>query len=290
MGRPLTPVDFFLKAHFEPVPAAVLLLLAAWYGWSVARLRRRGRSWPVARSASFALAWLLVAVSTFSGLPVFARTNFSAFASQYIMVGLLAPTLLAFAAPISLAVQSSSRPARLGWMERLPARVAAHPFATWIIFAATVFVLFFTKSLLGAVLRGGAVEQVVFLWLLAAGWLYCWPVADIDPAPVRMGHWPRILYLLLEFPVFAIMGMGLESQGPRVAAAMTPGSLHVGGAVIWVVGEGISLLGAIAVFVQWLRTDERRAKGQDTLNEAAAARQLALWRASREAAARAASR
>src|SRR5262249_54215379 len=44
----------------------------------------------------------------------------------------------------------------------------------------------------------------------------------------------------------------------------------------------------LAVFVSWLRTDERAAKRNDRVGEAAAAAQLAHWRATREAAARAA--
>jgi cytochrome c oxidase assembly factor CtaG len=56
---------------------------------------------------------------------------------------------------------------------------------------------------------------------------------------------------------------------------------------MWVAGETAALGGVVSVFAQWLRADERRAKAHDRANEAAAARQLALWRASRQAAARA---
>lgn len=286
----LTPADFFVKVHFAPAPAVVLVLGGAWYGWALRRLRRQGRRWPAIRTVSFASAWLLMAVTAFSGLTDFARTNFSAFGSEYITAGLVAPALLALSAPLTLAVQSARGPRDLRWLDSRAMLVAANPFTTWVAFTATVFVLFFTRPLLAGALAGGATGQAVSLWLLAIGWLFFWPVVDLDPAPMRMGHWPRILYLLLTFPVFTIMGMGLESQASPVTSALSIGSLHLGGAVIWVAGESISLLGSLAVFTQWLRADERRMKSQETLNEAAAARQMALWRASREAAARAAPR
>lgn len=286
----LQPLDFFVKARFEPAAAAVLVAAGAWYGWSLVRLRRRGRSWPAGRTAAFALAWMLVAVSEFSGLTAFAATNFSAFASQYIMVGLVGPALLALSAPLSLAVQSSGAPDRGRWLETLPSRLLTNPFITWIAFSASVFTVFFATGVLRAGVGGGFARQGVYLWLLAVGWLFFLPVADADPLPRRIGYWPRILYLLLSFPVFAIMGMGLESQTGRPVPGISPASLHLGGAVIWVAGEGLALCGALWVFAQWLRADERRARTQDRANEAAAARQLELWRASRQAAARAASR
>jgi cytochrome c oxidase assembly factor CtaG len=65
--------------------------------------------------------------------------------------------------------------------------------------------------------------------------------------------------------------------------------LHTGGGFLWFAGETIGLLGTVALFVLWLRSDERSAKSSDDYNEESAARQLAHWRATRDAAARAAS-
>ena len=286
----LGPADFFVRAHFSPIPVAVLVGAAAWYAWSVRRLGRRGRTWPGPRSAAFAGACLLFAVSALSGVYAFDPTNFSAFASQYILAGLLAPALLALSAPITLAVQSSSAtpPPPAGWIRSRPVKALTHPLVTWVLFAATVFVLYFTRGLLRQALGGGAIQQLVLLWVLAAGWLFFLPLVDVDPIPIRLGPWARVAYALLTIPVFTIMGMGVESQLAPITTTMSTDSLHLGGAVVWVAANGVAICVALAVFVQWLRADERRAAQHDVANEDAAARQLALWRASREAAARAA--
>jgi cytochrome c oxidase assembly factor CtaG len=284
----LTPQDFFVKAHFESVPAVVLLLAAAWYARSVRLLTRRGRPWATGRTASFAGAWLIVAVASFSGLYAFDPGNFSAFAAQYTMVGLVAPALVALSAPLSLAVQSPDRTGPARWLEGRVLRCVTHPFVTWALFSATVLVLFFTRGLLRASLDDGLVQQAVMVWVLLVGCLFFLPVANVDPLPVRLDYWPRILYLLLTIPVFTIVGMSLESEGTRLSGRLSLDSLQLGGAVVWVAANGVAICGAIIIFVQWLRADERRAKSQDVVNEAAAAKQLALWRESREDAARAA--
>src|SRR5579859_7163428 len=99
----LTPTDFFVKAHPGPIGLAVLVLGAAWYSWSVRRLRRAGKPWPAHRTACFLAAWLATAAAACSGLSAFAPSNFSAFATQYVLAGIVAPALLAFSAPVSLA-------------------------------------------------------------------------------------------------------------------------------------------------------------------------------------------
>ncbi len=285
----LTPLDFFTRAHFEPVDAVALALFAAWYAWSVRRLHLRGRTWPAWRTGCFAAAWVLLAVAAFSGLTAFGTENFSAYGSLYIAVGLVAPALIAFSAPVTLALLGRSDQRAARWLEGRPARLLAGPVATWTVFCVSVFVVFFA-GVVRPTVGGGAAAQAWYLWLVVVGWFFYWPVVDVDPAPRRISYLARILYLLLIFPVFAIMGMGLESQTTRIAPNVSSGSLHLGAAVIWVAGETVALVGVIWVFTQWLRADEKRAEAQERENEPAAARQLAVWRASRDAATRAASR
>ena len=277
----LAPADFFLKARIAPIESVAIAAVAAWYVWAVKRRTAAGKPWPAVRTGCFAAACVLLLIAADSGLHSFAHTNFTAFGAEYILGGLVAPVLLAFAAPLTLVDPGP-------WLRSRPARIVAGPVATWVVFNASTLVLGFT-GVLPAAVRGGLVSQAIFLWLAATGTLFYWPVVDADPMPRRIAYWPRILYLLLSFPIFAIFGMGLESQTTRINPTTSLGSLHLGAAVIWVAGEGIGLLGAIWVFSQWLRNDERRAKTHDLENQEAAARQLALWRATREAAARAAS-
>lgn len=278
------PAVFVTGARLEPVTIAVVALGAAWYLRAVRRTRRQGGHWSTHRVAAFLYGEALVAVAVLSGLSVFARTNFTAYGAMYIMVGLAAPVLLAMGSPVAL--WRLGHPGRAGRAPGRLIRVLSNPLVAWPPFAASMFVLFYT-GLLGATIHNSAVQQVTFAALIGVGFVFWWPVVALDPVGWRLGHWPRIAYLLLVFPVFAILGMTLESQSGGLVTGISPASLHLGGAVIWVAGETLALGGALAVFVQWLRADERAARRHDEVNEAAAARQLALWRASREAAARA---
>jgi putative copper resistance protein D len=286
----ITPLDLFTKASFDPAPIILITVSAGWYVWSVRRLAARGRSWPAGRTASFLLAQLLLLVAVVSGLAAYDDTNFTIHSLQHIFIGMLAPIFLALSAPITLGLQASNRRVQTTLLKILhsrPARVLTNPLVTWPLYGGSLFVLYFT-NLYAYSLDHEVVHQFIHLHLLLIGCLFFWPAIAIDPLPRPLNHGLRILYLMLALPFHTLLGMSLQSQTTPLAPGMSLTDLHTGGGLMWVAGEATGLLCTLAVFVSWLRTDERAARRNDRVGEAAAAAQLAHWRATREAAARAA--
>jgi putative copper resistance protein D len=291
LAESMTPVEVITKATFPAIPTALIAVSLLWYLWSVRRLRSRGRKWPVARTASFCAGELMLALGLVSGIDAYDEI-FTVHTLQHILIGMLAPIFLALSAPVTLALQASNRRVQTSLLKVLHSRVAkviTHPAFTWPFYGLSVFGLYFT-SLYAITVRDSAVHDLVHVHLIVAGCLFWWPAIGVDPIPNRLSHFGRMFYLLLAMPFHTILGMALESQSTPIAPGTTLTDLHTGGGLMWVAGEAAGLLGTIAVFVQWLRSDEREAKRHDRITEEAAARQLARWRATREAAARAASR
>jgi putative copper resistance protein D len=286
----ITPLDLATKASLDPVPVILIGLSVGWYVWSVRRLAARGRAWPAVRTASFLLAQLLLVVALVSGLASYDDTNFTIHTIQHIFVGMLAPIFLALSAPITLALQASNRQVQTTLLKVLhsrPARVLTNPLVTWPLYGISLFVLYLT-NLYAFSLDHGAVHQLIHVHLLVVGCLFFWPAIAVDPMPRPLNHGLRIAYLMLALPFHTLLGMSLESQTTPIAPGISLPDLHAGGGLMWVAGEATGLLCTLAVFVSWLRTDERAARRNDRVGEAAAAAQLAHWRATREAAARAA--
>jgi putative membrane protein len=283
-------MELFTAASFEPGPAVAIAVTTGFYTWSVRRLRRHGEPWAARRTAAFLVAEALLVVTFFSGLPSMAANSFSAYAAQYILSGLLAPVLLTSALPLTALVKALPEAWRarvLGALEHPAGRLLTSPPVLWLLFASWLLVLFLSGLAADAV-RSRAVDQAVFAASAVVGWLFCWAPADIDVRPRRMGSWPRTLYLLLAVPVFTIVGLELQTEAAPIWPGVSPSDLTTGATVLWLVGEVLLLGGILGVWLQWLRDDERRARARDLENTAAAERQLALWRATREAAARAA--
>ena len=286
----MKPVEVLTQATFEPIPTALICLTLAWYAWSVRRLALRGRVWPVSRTASFVLAEILLALGLLSGISAHDE-NFGVHTIQHILIGMVAPVFFALSAPITLALQASPRPVQSGIIKVLHSpvgRIASNPVFTWAFYGVSVFGLYFT-SLYAITLRNDTVHNLVHLHLIVAGCLFWWPAVAIDPLPRRITYGARIGYLMLALPFHTILGMALDSQTTRITPSTPLSDLHMGGGLMWVAGEALGLFGTLAVLVQWLRADERAARRTDRATEELAATQLAYWRATREAAARAVS-
>jgi len=284
----MTPLEVVTQATFSPIPTAIIAVTLAGYLWSVRRLARTGRPWPRARTVSFCVAELLLAAGLVSGIDAHQKL-FAVHAVQQVLISMLAPIFLGLSGLITLTLEAGGRRVQAEILRVLHSPVArrlSHPAFTWSFYGASIFVLYFT-NLYAHTLHNQAVRDLVDVELIVAGCLFWWPAIAIDPLPYRLSPAPRIFYVLLAMPLHTILGMALESQSTPIARGISLSDLHTGGGILWVAGEATALLGSLALFVQWLRADERAAKRTDRIGEAAAATQLAHWRATRDAAAQA---
>jgi putative copper resistance protein D len=286
----MRPVQVLTQASFAPIPAAAIAVTLAWYLWSVRRLAARGRSWPGVRTAAFVVAEVLLAVGLMSGLAAHDE-KFGVHTIQHILIGMVAPVFFALSAPITLALQASPRRVQTAIIKVLHspvARLLSNPIFTWAFYGVSLFGLYFT-SLYATTLQNDTVHNLVHLHLIVADCVFWWPAVAVDPLPHRISYGARIGYLLLALPFHTILGMALESQTTPITPTTTLADLHMGGGLMWVAGEALGLIGTLAVLVQWLRADERAARRIDRASEDIAAQQVAYWRATREAAAKAVS-
>ena len=282
----LTPFDLVTRIGFHPAPLVALAVMVAWYWRAVRRLEATGRKWPPMRSLSWGVGILILVVATLSGLTAYDRTSFEVAAVQQLGIFMLAPVLLSLAAPLTLALESSSeqgaRRLRQVFMGKV-ARVVRHPILGWALFAAGTFGLYLSRQYAWALAQPYGLG-LVYLELLVIGCLWAWAVLGADPRPVPLAIGWRMLYVLLAVVYYSVLGLAVESQRHRIAPGITVSDLHTGAGIIWSVGVLLAIGASIGVLLQWLQTDEGHARRADRYNAEEDARQLALWRAHRRAA------
>src|SRR4051812_27890680 len=93
---------------FDAAAALAVATAAVLYGRGVHRLRARGRRWATGRTAAFASGLAVVLLATQSGLGRYDTAGFAVHMGQHLLLGMVAPLLLALGAPVTLALQSSS--------------------------------------------------------------------------------------------------------------------------------------------------------------------------------------
>lgn len=266
---------------------------AVLYVQGVLALRRRGDRWPVGRTVSWFGGLAVVLYATCGGLGAYSHILFSAHMFAHMLLSMLAPILLVLGAPTTLALRTlpagsqvaadrGPRQALLGVLHSRPVAVLTHPVVAGVIFVGSLFGLYFTP-LLDWLMNSHLGHSAMAAHFLAVGSLFFYVLVGIDPSPRPLPHLARVGLLFVVMPFhafFSVILMGTDevlapTYYQRVGDPYSVGLLedqHLGGSIGWAMGEAPMVLVLIAVFIAWIRADEREARRRDRASDRAVAR------------------
>ncbi|MFJ6896863.1 cytochrome c oxidase assembly protein [Streptomyces hokutonensis] len=247
-----------------------VVLLGGLYGWGVLRLRRRGESWPVARTATFALFGLgTIVVATMSALAVYDRVLFWPAAVQNVLLDLIAPLGLALGDPLRLALRALPERAAARAQGALTGRVLrllTFPLVSTALVLTTELTIYFTPYFETA-LANGWLHQLMYLQLLLAGSLFVLPVLTREEAlPAWCTHPVRAALVFVDGIIDAVPGIVVMTHGTLIAGSWylahspswAPDVQHdqqLGGGAMVGIAELVALPFLLAILVQWARTE-----------------------------------
>ena len=269
---PPTVANLLFGWTFEP--AVVIPLVASWVAWryAVRRVNAQHPANPVPRIRSLAFYGALgaVAVALDSGIDRYDTVLFSVHMVQHLLLTLVAAPLFALSAPITLLLRLSSPATRRRWI--LPVlhsrvlRTLSFPVVSWLIFAAVMWGTHFSP-IFDRSLEDPFVHDLEHLGYLAAGVLFWWPAIGPDPAPWRMSHPVRIMYVLLQMPQNTFLAVAILNVAqplyPHYATlvrAWGPSPLNdqqIAAGIMWLFGDLGFLAAILGLVLAWMRHEER---------------------------------
>ncbi|MEU3422639.1 cytochrome c oxidase assembly protein [Streptomyces murinus] len=286
-----------LAFSVEPFFLITCLLGLGLYAWGVVRLRRRGDTWPVARTFSYVIGVLTIMLVMCTKLNDYGMVMFSVHMVQHMIISMLSPILILLGAPVTLALRAlpTAGRGRKGPRELLLMllhsrymRVITHPLFTIPMFIASLYVLYFTPLfdfLMGS--KTGHIAMMVHF--LAVGVVFFWPIIGVDPGPHRPGHLMRMLELFAGMPFHAFFGIALMmASTPMVNTFLhPPASLGIdplsdqnsAGGIAWAFSEVPSVLVLIALLFQWYGSEKRHARRKDRQADRDGDKELAEYNA-----------
>ncbi len=256
----------------DPAAALVVIVAGVLYLGGVRRLAR-GRGWPAGRTSAFVAGLVVVALATQSGLAGAEADRLSIHTVQHVLLGMVAPALMALGAPVTLALQASRRPTQVVLLRVLhsaPLRLLTHPVTAWLVFGGSLVVLYFTR-VLELSLTNDLVHGAVHLQFLTAGGLFCWTAIGLDPLQWRLPHGARLLFVVLAVPVHAVVGLSLMGAAEPLAGgafgtdAAALADQRVAGGILWATGDLFGVILAGVVLAQWMAHEERAGRRHDRL-------------------------
>lgn len=285
----LPPLDVSTALRsWTPDPAGIVLVLVLGLGYALAvrRVARSGGAWPVGRTA----VWLVAGVgslglATLSFVGAYASTLLWVHVLQVVMLLLVVPLLLALGDPASLVHAVRASRMRAPTARRVPAALrrlltaGASPLVGPALVPLVLGLVLFS-GVLPATLTSPGVADLAEVGLLAAGLLVALPLAGVGAGSsmaVALATFVGFIELLLD----AIPGFLMRTRAGLLAPAWVtsvgrrwgPSPIqdqHLGGAILWGLGEALDLPFLALLVVQWIRADEREAKLVDARLDAAA--------------------
>ena len=288
-GLPPLRGSQLFSTQFDFVPVAMVVVALGLHLWGVRRnnaLHPRHR-WPVGKTIAWVAALFTTGVGIFSFVGVYDTELFWDHMIQHLILIMVAAPLFAVASPLRLAFNSTSGTAHLVVTEALRSRVAkffGNPIVAFILYAVVIPVSHLTVWY-NYTLTQESVHNAEHLAFLLVGYLFWRQIFGNDPNSHRLHSALQFFYLFMAIPIDTFTGLSLAGAGHELfpayfATHRTWGpsyvtDLHVGGDIMWVVGDTLMLWPMIPVALRWMHMDERRAVRVDRELDELASRQAA---------------
>jgi putative membrane protein len=240
----------------------IALALGATGAWYLARARRPPAPVSAWRVGSFVAGIAAVIVALASPLDGVVERSFTAHMVQHLLLISVAAPLLVLGRPLTVALRSG--PGRT-WARRAVRWRAfdllTHPVVGWAAFVGTMYVAHL-GPLYEAAIRSPAWHAFEHFLFLATALLFWLPVAGETPAPNRLGHGARLLYLALAMPAEGFLALAIFSAShvlyPSYGGAGGLADQRAAAALLWILGDLVVLGALVIAALAWKRDEEAR--------------------------------
>jgi len=275
------PGDNLLAAwNTNPLPSLALFLVAYLYINGLSRWPQP--SHPISRwqKASFFAGLLAIFLALQSPIDSLSAHQFSIHQVQHLLLRMAGPLLVLGGAPLTpmlrglppWALRGMVRPVVGNRTARRSYDWLTNPVVTTFIFLGTLY-LWQVPDLHNLAIRHDSVHELMHVTMALSGFLFWWLVIDPMPHRSRLHYGLRILYLGLIVIPNTLLGAGIVFNGnllyesyydfpqPLSMAQLT--DQQIGGLLLWVIGDMMSILAAGVVMILWYQQEQAREESWD---------------------------
>ena len=300
IGSALPPelgaAEWFTQWSLDTLWLLIALFMIGFYLFAVRRMRQRGDTWPIVRTAAWLIGWLLLIWATNGAPGAYGRVLFSMHMVQHMTVATAVPAFLVLGAPITLALRTLRRrddgsAGPREWLQRvvlsLPAQILGTPIVAAGLFIVSL-VVFYYSSLLQLSLESHTAHVLMVGHFLLSGYLFANSLIGIDPGPERPPYPLRALIIMVTFGFHALFSVSLMASNQVlaedwfVALGRSWGrdplaDQEFGAAIGWALGDYPLAIMAGALIVLWVHADRRERRRFDRSETRTNGEQLAAY-------------
>lgn len=263
----------FTAWNWNPLSTLLLLVAAYLYLNGLNNWERPSHPTTVWQKVSFFTGLFLIFIALQSPLDNLSEHMLSVHQLQHFLLRMLAPLLVLLGAPLTpmlrglppWVLQGFVRPTVRNQLARAAYEKLTNPVITVAIFMGVLY-LWQIPGGFNLALRNEFVHALMHISMLSSGFIFYWVVVDPKPRRSRVHYGVRVLYLGLIVLPNTILGAaitfskGIIYTGYQDVTQPFDMSLatdqQLGGLMLWVPGDMMSILAAGIVMVMWYEREE----------------------------------
>jgi putative copper resistance protein D len=286
LGYDVTAPPTWLNLAFNGRVGILFLVMAViavvTYLAAVRRLHRRGDSWSRGRTTAWILGWVVIVLTTSSGVNRYSGASFSVHMALHMLLNMLGPLLLVLGGVMTLLLRATTaHPASVPagpheWLNALlhskVLRLTYNPLYVFVVFIGSYYALYFTP-IFDYAMRYHWSHQLMNVHFLVVGYLFYGVVIGVDLPPRPLPYIGKLGLVLAAMPFHAFFGVAVMTSKDIIAKNYygylnepwmhLKADQYLGGGIAWSAGELPLIIVVIALVTQWARQDARVAKRTD---------------------------
>jgi putative membrane protein len=218
---------------------------------------RRHKRWPFYRYLYWIFGVLSASIALIGPIANLAHVNFTMHMVGHLFLGMLAPLLLAHAAPVTLLMRTLSVGSARGLsrvLKSISVSIYCNPVVASILNIGGLWVLY-TTELYSLMQDNLLLHIVVHTHVFLAGYLYTISILYIDPAPHRYGFVFRAVVLILSLAAHGILSKYIYTHPP---VGVPSEQAEVGGMVMYYGGDLVEIVLIFLFCQQWYKAARPR--------------------------------
>lgn len=242
---------------YEIAVGCLLLIVFLAYPIAAIVTSRMYKSWPLRRYLFWMLGIVCVAVTLIGPLAAFAHINFVGHMIGHLLLGMLAPLLIALSAPMTLLLRTLDvRTARkmTNLLKSWPAKYLTHPMTASVLNIGGLYLLYMTKLY-------ALMHQSVFLYtfihvhVFVAGYLFTISLIYVDITAHRYSYMVRSLVLIAALAAHKILAKMIYASPP---IGVGKGEAEVGAMWMYYGGDVVDVWLILILCAQWYKATTPR--------------------------------
>lgn len=259
--------------HLGVIPIFLLLVAGALYAYGVAL----NKTWPRGRVVCFMAGLFTTFIATQSLLGVYDMEYFSDHMVQHLLLIMVAAPLFALSAPLDLAYETGGARTRRLLDGRAMERVT-HPLFAFALYFVFIPLTHLT-GLFNLMMEYEWIHHLEQIAFLVVGYLFFRVAFGLERGE-KLHPGLRLVYVMAAVPVDTFTGLALSMSShvpfPAYVAMAPAGStrasvllnLRLGGAIMWIGGDGLMLLACIPIAIIWVKWETVRTRELDAVLDA----------------------